>query len=165
MEENTEKSVKENTEISLEKHRKIEKTLSYLVCPKAKIMFQGCYVCYAFSRKQYELLLIHMEVTDTIVKDTLIDIRKDLNRSVSLCSKDDRVGDKIKDAFGGSTIVVNADKRMSQNLLTLFDGLPYRMFGNCQKYTCMPAETYRPFVLGCIGYYGGGMWRKNLQKS
>ncbi|MDR0693026.1 MAG: hypothetical protein LBF49_00420 [Puniceicoccales bacterium] len=156
-----EKNMEKNTEISLAEHRKIEETLSYLVRPKAKIMFQGSDVCYVFSRKQYELLETHMGAMDMIARDTFIGIREDLNHYVSLCSKDDRVGDKIKDALGDSTIVFNAYKKMSKNLLRLMNDAPYKLYNARRGYTHMPAETYRLLILACIGYYGDMEWTRH----
>jgi hypothetical protein len=156
-----EKNVEENTEISLEEHRKIEETLSYLVRPKAKIMFQEYQVCYVFSKKEYELLITHMGSMDMIMRNTLFNIRKDLNRYASLCSKDDGVVNKIKDELDRITAVFNAYQKGSQDLLTLLGNLPHRIHGVSKIYTCMTAETYRLLILACIGYYGDMEWTRN----
>jgi hypothetical protein len=102
-----------------------------------------------------------MGAMDMIVKDAFIDIRKDLNRYASLCSKDDGVVNKIKDELDRITAVFNIYKKGSRSLLTLLGNLPHRIHGVSNIYTRISAETYRLLILACIGYYGDMEWTRS----
>jgi hypothetical protein len=51
-------------------HGKIEKTLSYLICSKTKMICEFD-VCYVLSKKEYELLGTHGPYLDIIARNIL----------------------------------------------------------------------------------------------
>jgi hypothetical protein len=153
--------MKENMEISLEEYKNIEETLARLVCPKAKMVQEGCNVYYVFSRKEYELLETHMRIFRAAAREVFINTRRDLNGYASLCAKDDKLIGSIKDTLDKTTIVLNSCEDMSNDLLMLLDKLPCRVKDDSKVYTRMPVSTYRIFMLACVGYYAEMEWTRN----
>jgi hypothetical protein len=146
--------MEENTETSLEDQKNIEETLAHLVRPKAKMVKEGRHLFYVFSRKEYKLLKTHMEFLREVIEDVFIDVERDLKGYASLCPKNGKVLDKI-------TTIFNGCEKMSNDLLTFLNNLPYPEKDNPTVYTRIPVSTYRLFVLACIGHCADMEWTKN----
>jgi hypothetical protein len=153
--------MEKDREILLDDQKNIEKTLAWLVRPKAKMVREKGHLYYVFSRKEYKLLKTHMEFLMEVIEDVFIDVRMDLKGYASLHPKDDKMLDKIKDSLDEVTTIFDGCEKMSDDLLTSLDNLPHRVKDDPTVYTRMPVGTYRLFVLACIGHCADMEWTKN----
>jgi hypothetical protein len=148
------------TSLPLEKHRQIVETLTHLIRPKAEIVEEGCDVCYVFSREEYELLGTHMGALVAAAKEILVDVRKNVDGYASLHVGDDEMVDKIKGTLDKATGTCDFCERAVHDFLRLLGHFPYEVREEPENYASMPVDTYRMFVLACIGFYTELEWTK-----
>jgi hypothetical protein len=145
---------------ALEKHRQIVETLVHLIRPQAKMMEEGCDVCYVFSREEYEFLADRMGALVAVAKEIFVDVRKDLEGYAALCSRDDGTVDKINDMLKKATATCDLCKKAVNDFLTLLGHYSCRVKNDPSAHTSMPVDTYRMFILACIGFYTDMEWTK-----